>query len=239
METSQTNATAAVRYTGKAIAGMAVRFAILLVGLSGLLFGSAGRVDIWNFWAYIGLTIVGMAFAIFVVMRTDPTLLQERIRPGPGGKDPNLRKYAAVAFAALWVIAGLDVGRFQWSPPMPEALIVAGLVGLVAALGMSTWAMSANRFFSSDARIQTDRGHHLITGGPYQYVRHPGYAGAVLMGLAAPVALGSWWSGVMILPALVLILRRLLIEERMLATELAGYAVYMQQVRFRLLPGVW
>jgi Putative protein-S-isoprenylcysteine methyltransferase len=116
---------------------------------------------------------------------------------------------------------------------------VTGLTGLMGALAISTWAMATNRFFSSDVRIQSDRGHHLITGGPYQYVRHPGYVGAVLMGLSAPLALGSWWSAAAILPALVLIIRRLRIEERLLSAELEGYAEYMQKVRYRLLPGVW
>lgn len=227
------------RFTGKVLASFVVRFAILLVALAGVLFLSAGRVDIWQFWAYIAVTFLGMAYNVSVIVRTDASLLAERVKPGPGGKDPHLRIISMVAFLGMWIIAGLDVGRFQWSPPMSYAMKVAGLTGLMGALAISTWAMATNRFFSSDVRIQSDRGHHLITGGPYQYVRHPGYVGAVLMGLSAPLALGSWWSAAAILPALVLIIRRLRIEERLLSAELEGYAEYMQKVRYRLLPGVW
>jgi protein-S-isoprenylcysteine O-methyltransferase Ste14 len=110
---------------------------------------------------------------------------------------------------------------------------------VAAATALPAWALTVNRFFSSDARIQRDRGHQVVTDGPYRFVRHPGYAGSMLLALAMPLALGSWWSYLPALAAAALMLRRLLIEDRMLRAELEGYADYAARVRWRLLPGVW
>jgi protein-S-isoprenylcysteine O-methyltransferase Ste14 len=101
------------------------------------------------------------------------------------------------------------------------------------------WAMLSNRFFSSEVRIQTDRGHYVESGGPYRYVRHPGYASASLVFAASPVALGSLWAFVLTLGALAMFIRRTALEDRMLCAELSGYAQYAERVRFRLLSGVW
>ena len=99
--------------------------------------------------------------------------------------------------------------------------------------------MIVNRFFSPVVRIQEERGHHLITEGPYRFIRHPGYAGMLLAFAGVGPALGSWWSLVPLVPVVLLILRRLLIEDRYLHEHLEGYAGYAQRVPYRLLPGVW
>jgi protein-S-isoprenylcysteine O-methyltransferase Ste14 len=99
--------------------------------------------------------------------------------------------------------------------------------------------MVVNRFLSPVLRIQTERRHHLITAGPYQYVRHPGYAGAIVAFLSSPLALGSWWAFAPILPLVLLIARRAAAEDRFLHTHLPGYSEYAAQVRYRLLPGIW
>jgi protein-S-isoprenylcysteine O-methyltransferase Ste14 len=122
---------------------------------------------------------------------------------------------------------------------MPLALQIAALV--VAALGyaLGTWAMGANAFFSKIVRIQKDRGHAVATGGPYRYLRHPGYLGTIVFELATPIMLGSLWA---LIPgglgALLLIIRTVL-EDRTLHEELDGYEKYAQKVRYRLLPGIW
>lgn len=221
------------------LAALVARLMVLFVALCALLFGSAGRWDLWNVWAYIGVFMAGGVAGMVVMLRTDPSLLREREQPGPGGQDPHLRRLALGVFVAHWVIAGVDVGRMQWSPPMPEWLMAAGLIGIAAALGMACWATSVNRFHSSVARIQRERGHHLITTGPYRFLRHPTYAGSMLMSLASPLALGSWWSALPVPVGLALFLRRLMIEDRLLHAELEGYSGYARRVPYRVLPGIW
>jgi len=116
---------------------------------------------------------------------------------------------------------------------------VAAYIVLAVACAFSLWAMWTNRFFSSVVRIQTDRGHHVVQGGPYRLIRHPGYVGAILSVLSTAVVLGSLWS---LIPAgltTVLVSVRTALEDATLQRELPGYAEYASKVRYRLLPGVW
>jgi protein-S-isoprenylcysteine O-methyltransferase Ste14 len=194
---------------------------------------------LWNVWAYAGVYAAGMVVGTIAVARTDPTLFQERIRPGPGGRDPNLRRLAVLLMLAHLVLAGWDVGRGHWSGEVPAGVEVVGLLILAASMSMSCWALSANRFFSSDARIQRERGHHVVTTGPYEFVRHPGYLAAIGMSVASPLALGSYVSALPMILVAALIIRRLLLEERMLVAELEGYADYAARIHWRLIPGIW
>lgn len=210
---------------------------VFLSILSLILFGSAGRTDLPFFKAYLGILAALFVCAMFF---PDRGLYEERMRPGPGGQDLTLRRDATLLMLVHFTFAGLDVGRLHWSDSVPGWLQMAGLAGIVASLSLSAWAVLTNRFFSSVARIQRDRGHHLVTGGPYQYVRHPGYAASISWFLLSGIGLGSWLS---IVPAAVggifLFLRRLRIEEALLFAELEGYRKYAGRVRYRLLPGVW
>jgi protein-S-isoprenylcysteine O-methyltransferase Ste14 len=218
---------------------------ILLGLLSGLaflaltgaaLFVSAGRWDLPLFWAYLGVWAVAILVGMLMV---DPSLIKERIRPGPGGKDYT----TAVVITPIWlgqlVVAGLDVGRFHWSDTVPLAVQVAALLAMAAAVAVVMWATAVNRFFSSVIRIQTDRGHHLITGGPYRFVRHPAYATCPFLFAGGGLALGSWLAALVGLLLVVPILRRTALEDRALREQLAGYADYAQKVRYRVFPGVW
>src|SRR5262249_48234510 len=122
----------------------------------------------------------------------DPTLVAERLHPGPGGQDYPLTIAMLLLGIDQYVVAGLDVGRFHWSDTVaPRAQAIALLV-VGAALAVETWAVAVNRFFSSVIRLQTDRGHHVITSGPYRYVRHPGYAAMPFLLVGTGVVLGSW-----------------------------------------------
>ena len=139
---------------------------------------------------------------------------------------------------AGWVVAGLDIRR-HGSEIIPQGWQVLGLAGMGASLGLALWALTQNRFFSPVVRIQTERGHHLITSGPYQFIRHPGYLGGAGSALRGALALGSWWA---LLPAagvVGILVRRTLLEDRFLRRELAGYQDYARKVRYRLLPGIW
>jgi protein-S-isoprenylcysteine O-methyltransferase Ste14 len=202
-----------------------------------LLFGIAGRRDLPILWAYCA---VNSGLALAGIFTIDPSLERERWRPGPGGVD---RKTTAVLVGLCYVahiaVACLDTGRFHWSDTVPLGLQLTALIAFAASWAEVAWAMAVNPFFSSVVRIQTERGHHLITAGPYRYVRHPGYAGAIIGILCSALALGSWWS---LLPAVAMsfaVLRRAALEDAFLRDNLGGYKTYMEKVRYRLLPGIW
>jgi protein-S-isoprenylcysteine O-methyltransferase Ste14 len=146
--------------------------------------------------------------------------------------------FVGLTTIAKYILAGLDV-RFEWTAQMPLTLQIAALV--IAALGyaLGTWAMAANAFFSKVVRIQEDRGHAVATGGPYRYVRHPGYTGTIASELATPIMLGSLWALIPGGLAALLFVIRTALEDRTLHEELDGYRDYARRVRYRLLPGIW
>ena len=157
----------------------------------------------------------------------------------PGGHPPGLRLYFIFLLCvAHWTIAGLD-RRFHWSDTVPLSLRIAALAVFAVGLALFIWAMHVNRFFSSVVRIQQERGHEVVTAGPYRWVRHPGYAGAIPAIVASGMALCSWLVTALGALGVPLLLWRTILEDRTLRAELPGYAEYAQQVRWRLLPGVW
>ena len=215
---------------------MFLRVLILEGVLAASLFASAGRIDLPWFWAVLAVHATLMTVAMTSI---DPALRRERLKPGPGGRDRYLRLVALPFILAHLIVAGLDVGRFHWSRPMPTVVQAVALIGYTTGMALSVYAMASNRFFSPVIRIQHERGHTLVTAGPYRFVRHPGYVGAILASLCGGVALGSWWSLVPLAPFAVLFLRRTALEDRMLRADLDGYAGYAERVRYRLLPGLW
>src|SRR4051812_32888246 len=217
---------------------MAMLLRVLIVEglLAVTLFASAGRIDLPWFWAVLAvhsaLLTVGMS-------SIDPELRRGRLRPGAGGRGRDLRVLGLPFLLAHLIVAGLDVGRFHWSRPLPTGLQALALIGYTAGMALAVYAMLSNRFFSPVVRIQHERGHTLVTSGPYRFVRHPGYVGAILASLCGGVALGSLWSLVPLVPFAVLFLRRTAVEDRMLRADLGGYAGYAERVRYRLVPGLW
>jgi protein-S-isoprenylcysteine O-methyltransferase Ste14 len=213
-----------------------VRTALFLLSAGAVLFASAGTFAIAAFWVYLAI-LAAIVIVSFVML--DPELLHERMRPG--GKPLPLGVMLATAvFAMHWVVAGLDVGRFHWSDTIPRALQIGSFVIFVAANALAFWAMRVNRFFSSIVRIQSDRGQYLVTAGPYAFVRHPGYAAGFLLIIASGIALSSWLAAAFVIATnLPFIMRRLIVEDRVLQAQLPGYADYARRVRWRLLPGIW
>ena len=220
--------------------------AVYLAAMAAVLFGAAGTLAVPMFWAYLALFAVLCVGASAAVYLQSPDLVKERVRPGEGEQDRvSVRALNLLMFVQL-LLAGLDVGRLHWSATVPLALQILGLVGFATGMGLTTWAMLVNRFFSRAVRffsravrLQPDRGQQVVTSGPYRFVRHPGYSGGLLLLLSAGFALGSWIAMAPILLMLPLMVRRTLIEERMLAHALPGYADYMRRVRSRIIPRVW
>lgn len=217
------------------------RWVVLTILVSTVLFVTAGRWDLPMFWAFVVAHSGSHLALMLIVFRNNLDLLRERQQPGEGAKAWDrvlLSIYLWIAMA-IFVVAGLDVGRYHWSDSVPPWLQVAGVAAFVASFGLNTWAMAVNNFYSRVVRIQKDRGQVVVTDGPYRFVRHPSYAGGIVSWVCAALALGSWWA---LLPAalvgLVFVVRTAL-EDRTLQEELPGYTEYAECVRYRLLPGVW
>lgn len=211
---------------------------LFTLGLS--LFLAAGRIE-WRLgWIFLGVITAGQIATTVLLLARSPTLLGERAWMQKGSKlwDKVIVSLGEAGWIGTGIVAGLDA-RFGWSPRLGVELQVAGLVLIVLGFGIFLWAMASNRFFSSFVRIQADRGHIVETGGPYRYVRHPGYVGALLTYLASPLALASLWTFIPSALMLVLFVFRTALEDRTLQAELRGYAEYARRVRYRLLPGVW
>jgi protein-S-isoprenylcysteine O-methyltransferase Ste14 len=213
-----------------------LRAALLLVCAAAALFGSAGSLAIVGFWIYLAILTV-VFVAAFVML--DRGLLQERMRPG-GRPAPLGLRLLNVILLLHWVIAGLDRGRLHWTATVPAWLQAFGLLLVAVGYVLVFWAMLVNWFFSSVVRIQSDRGQRVVTSGPYAFVRHPGYSAGFLIIGASGIALGSWLAAVflaaVVLPFLVY---RVLKEDRVLQSQLDGYAEYTDRVPWRLVPGIW
>lgn len=210
--------------------------AIFLVVAAVALFASAGTPSVASFWLYLAI-LATVIVASLAVLPDD--LIQERMRPG-GKKPPLGLRLLGLMPLAAFIIAGLDRGRFHWSDSVPLWLQGVGLILIAAGCGLAFWAMTVNRFFSSIARIQEDRGQRVIDSGPYALVRHPGYSGAILLMLGTGIALGSWLVAALVIAVgMPLLLHRVITEERLLLAELAGYRDYAGRVRWRMLPGIW
>ncbi len=208
-----------------------------------LLFTAAGRLDLPRAWLFLGLSFIGIFGGIVPVAIVNPELLNQR---GAWKKKKDTKRwdrtlvtlYGLLAFYVLPVVIGLDVGRYRWSHLGLWAAVAGSLLYLVGA-AVVTWAMLTNPHFETTVRIQTDRGHKVVTTGPYAFVRHPGYLGAGLWAFATPLIVGSAWGLVPALAAIAVLIIRIHLEERALVAELPGYAEYAQRVRHRLLPGIW
>jgi len=207
--------------------------------LAALLFIPAGTLDYWQAWVFMAV-FAGATSAITVYLAIkDPALLERRMRAGPAAEVEPAQKIimliALIGFIATVVFPALD-HQFAWSPVPPWAALLGDALIALAFLFVFM-VLRANTYGAST--IQIVEGQTLISTGPYALVRHPMYAGALLLLLAVPLALGSWWglcAPVLFLPALIW---RLLDEERFLIRNLPGYAEYRNHVRHRLVPLIW
>jgi protein-S-isoprenylcysteine O-methyltransferase Ste14 len=214
-------------------------FLKLTVGLGLFLFVPAWTLNFWQAWVYLFLFTVSAALITGYLWVKDPQLLERRVKAGPGAEKESRQKFiqilASLAFAGLLVFPSLDY-RFSWSG-VPLAGVVAG--DLLVALGFCIIfnVFKENTFASATVEIAPQQ--KVISTGPYAIVRHPMYAGALLMLLGTPLALGSWW-GLLPCVAITFILRwRLLQEEKFLTKSLEGYSDYCHKVRYRLVPCIW
>ena len=159
-----------------------------------ILLASAGRLTYWSAWVYAA-TGFGMNVLMRLVLRRDPDLVKERIKPGPGARswDKKLLGLGLLLTLAMLVIAGLDAGRFHWKPQLTWPWSAAGVLLNLVGMGIFLLALRENRFFSAVVRIQSDRSHSVCNSGPYGVVRHPGNAGMILGTIGLPLLFLSAW----------------------------------------------
>ena len=215
---------------------------LLFISLTGLaLFSSYGSIRWLETWVLLGLWLLYYIILMIWGSSHNPGVILERassLEHQPQPWDKKILASYMILQILLYLLAGLDAGRFGWSQ------ISAGVRWAVFPLVLFTyvfpfWAVASNPFASGVVRIQKERGHHVISTGPYRYIRHPMYLTSVTYGLAFPVFLGSWWA---VIPGAViagLFIYRTHMEDAFLQAELPGYKEYARQVRYRLLPGIW
>ena len=224
--------------SGIAARAAQVFFSLLFEGA--ILFLAAGHLD-WTWaWVFLGINLATILVNSLFMLRGHRETMAERGRPKEQKKWDKVVSglWAAGQYVLLPLIAGLNV-RFGWGRDLHLAWHLAGAVLFTLGMGLFSWAMITNAFFSTAVRIQSERGHNVCRSGPYRIVRHPGYAGAVLQAFGAALLLGSSWA---LLPAILCTLMMILrtyFEDRTLQAELPGYMDFVKETRYRLIPGIW
>jgi protein-S-isoprenylcysteine O-methyltransferase Ste14 len=215
-----------------------IGFLVLLQAIA--LFASVWKWDWWNAWAYLGEYLAFLIFNAFVLLPHHKELVEERTQIGEGAKGWDKVIGGIGAFGGLFILilAGLDE-RFGWPGGIRIEVQITAFVLLGLSYPLFTWAMASNKFFSTIVRIQKERGHTVQTGGPYRFVRHPGYASLLVSYITIPIALGSLWACIPMALLVVNLFVRTALEDRTLQNELDGYKEYAVRVRYHLIPGIW
>lgn len=202
----------------------------------------SGAWDWWEAWAYGIIGVFSFVISRALAAKRHPDILAERSRSielqDAKSWDKVLAPMLAFGSVLILIIAGLDK-LLSWTQPFSTSVNVIALIVIVLGFAFSSWALIENRFFSGVVRIQTDRGHHVVTTGPYRIVRHPGYSGALWSYLAMPLLLDSVWA---FIPAILLtgvVVLRTSMEDQTLQNELSGYREFTQKTKYRLIPGIW
>jgi protein-S-isoprenylcysteine O-methyltransferase Ste14 len=224
----------------RALVKRALQIGLSLAVLAATLFLSSLRLDWGMAWAYLGASALVLTVTGIGLYWINPALIAERTETREGTKPWDRVLVALYGLCGIvnLLVSGLDE-RFGWTQAVPLVLQVAALILFAAADLLSSWAMWTNAFFATTVRIQDERGHRVITDGPYRVVRHPGYAGWLLCALLTPLILDSLWAFLPAVLTVVVIVVRTAREDRTLHDELDGYRDYAGRVRNRLIPGVW
>lgn len=217
-----------------------VKLAVLMVAMPAIIFIPARRADWVMAWIYLGLFIVATIINTLLLIRNDPELLRERnqIRLKTKIWDQVLTRLIALGPMIMLIVAGLDK-RFGWSPHIPLAIQISAVILAIGGYLLSSWAMVSNTFYSPVIRIQKDRDHSVISKGPYRIIRHPGYTGGIIVFLATPFILSSFWTFVPAVLTAATVIVRTALEDHTLKNELEGYTKYSHHVHYRLIPGIW
>jgi protein-S-isoprenylcysteine O-methyltransferase Ste14 len=212
---------------------------VLVVVMAALLFIPAGTLDYWQAWIFLTVYVALSVAITLHLAKKDPRLLERRMRGGPFAEKRISQKIimtvTSLGFFGLIVVPAFD-HRFGWSH-LPPPVALAGDVLMALGWLAVFFVFRENTFTSATIELAPDQ--RVISTGPYALVRHPMYAGALVMLLGIPIALGSWWGVLVIVAILPALIFRLIDEEKFLARNLPGYQEYQAKVRYRLIPGVW
>jgi protein-S-isoprenylcysteine O-methyltransferase Ste14 len=223
------------------IAKLLLQNSFFVLAMGALLFASAGTLQWPGAWAFLATSaVLGPACGLWLA-RTDPALLAERLRLTARDGQPAADKKFMLVFVAtafVWFVA-IGIDRRAHASHVPLPLEALGLAMYLLSTGFIMWVFHENSFAAPVVKVQAERAHHVISTGPYAWVRHPMYSGVMLFFIGAPLLLGSWWGVAMAPLFVVLFAIRIAIEERALVAGLPGYADYTAQVRYRLVPGFW
>ncbi|MEJ2510555.1 MAG: isoprenylcysteine carboxylmethyltransferase family protein [Anaerolineales bacterium] len=219
---------------------------IFMFGVGSAFFIPYGGIDWWEAWLLLSLWLAYFLLMLTVVKKINPDVVEERANSldrFSQSWDQIIVSIYQVVSLSLYIIAGLDVGRFGWTAEVlggvPAWLKWIAFVFVLFVYLFPCWAIISNPFASGAVRIQEEREHQAVASGPYRIVRHPMYLGTVVYGFAFPLFLESDWAlipGVIVIGLFIL---RTALEDKFLMANLPGYPDYAQQTRYRLLPGVW
>jgi len=224
------------------VARIVVMLLLVLIIIPLLPIFISGRWDWWQAWIMAAVFLLSFIVSRILAARRTPDILKERANYGQHENTQPWDKWLSplVAFGSVFVflVAGLDA-RYHWSAGFSLPVELLGLVLLLAGYVIASYAFIVNAYFSGTVRIQAERGHKVVSSGPYGWVRHPGYMGSLVASLGMPLLLDSAWAFIPVVIFGVFFVIRTRLEDRFLQTNLQGYRKYAQKVRFRLLPGVW
>jgi len=223
-----------------AVKQLAVSSVMLLVQIA-IYFLAAGYIGVRP-WIFFGASFVHYFVSIIAQYKLNPELLAARLvvrRKGSKTWDELLMRLSNLTvLLVIPVVAGLDVGRFQWSN-LDSVFMLPGFALLFFSTFLLNWAMAVNSFFEPTVRIQEERNHNVIANGPYRIIRHPGYLAGLSYVFSIPLIIGSIYAIAAAGLYLFLIALRTSLEDRTLRRELTGYAEYSKKVKYKLLPRIW
>jgi protein-S-isoprenylcysteine O-methyltransferase Ste14 len=228
------------KVSAKALLSLAVRMAMFPVALM----WPAGTWRWWEAWALVGLWVAyAVAMTVFL-SRHDPALLAERMKASPAQKgqkawDKVLMLLFFMAGIGIFIVPGFDVVRFGWSEPLPVGLELLAMLLHLPSFIFIGWVTYENTYLSRVVKIADERGHQVITTGPYALVRHPMYSAVIVLLFAVPLALGSRFGLIPAALLAALMIVRTQLEDRTLHAELPGYPDYARDTHYRLIPGLW
>jgi protein-S-isoprenylcysteine O-methyltransferase Ste14 len=205
-----------------------------------IIFISAGRFYYWQGLVYAAIGLIMFTLNV-TILQIDSDLMNERSKPGADAKkwDKMILGLSFLATIGMYIIGGLDSGRFLWSPDFPPVLYALGITFTATGQLLFLIAQKQNKFFSSTVRIQTDRGHTVCKTGLYRIVRHPAYMGNMIQYIGFPLIFGSLWSIIPVCFSIILLVTRTYLEDMTLKNELEGYIEYIGKIKYRLIPFLW
>jgi protein-S-isoprenylcysteine O-methyltransferase Ste14 len=219
-------------YLFKHLSGTLLFYAVIFI--------SAGRIDYTQGLIYVAIGLITLILN-YTFLRIDPALSAERSKPGDGTKtwDKAILGLSFLMTISMYVVAGLDSGRYHWSPDFHLSLCIAGIILTFTGQVLFLVAQKQNKFFSSTVRIQKDRSHVVCDTGLYRFVRHPAYLGFIIQFIGFPLLFGSLWSIIPVSFSIILNIIRTFLEDKTLKNELTGYTEYSEKTRYKIIPYIW